>query len=537
MMRRKIGRILASVMALSLIVMPQSLRVNAEEASGTDAIPAVMNEVKMQNNITIKGKDVSGMTYHEALEALGGDEYIGQADVEFSSDYGNFKATLSDLGLTDNTEEVVEEALEYGNSGNVLKRYKEIKELESTPKVYEINRGVNEDLVDDVIFSNIGSVLDGLNEYSLEKHDDNTVSVKVEGQTVGVDVAATKKLIEDYISSPDYIGGTVPITIAMTDSSDNQTMQQIARVKDLLGTYTTSYSSSGSARKTNVQRAADLVSGHLLFPGEMISVYNCIAPIDVSNGYEMAHAYVGTEVVDSPGGGVCQVATTLYNAALRAEIEIAQRDCHSLRVSYVPISADAAIAGGVLDLKLKNNLDAPIYIEALYDGANLSFNIYGEEYRDPGRTIEFESIQTSVIDPSGDPIYTEDKTLPPGTEQVTAGAVTGYTGELWKHIYQNGVEVEKVLVNRSKYQASPAKISINSDPASEEETTDEDDNTDPNQQTDPSQQQPADPSQQQQPTDPSQQQPADPSQQQPANPSQPADPSQQQPSGGGETPQ
>ena len=115
MMRRKIGRILASVMALSLIVMPQSLRVNAEEASGTDAIPAVMNEVKMQNNITIKGKDVSGMTYHEALEALGGDEYIGQADVEFSSDYGNFKATLSDLGLTDNTEEVVEEALEYGN--------------------------------------------------------------------------------------------------------------------------------------------------------------------------------------------------------------------------------------------------------------------------------------------------------------------------------------------------------------------------------------------------------------------------------------
>ena len=361
-MRRKIGRILASVMALSLIVMPQSLRVNAEEASGTDAIPAVMNEVKMQNNITIKGKDVSGMTYHEALEALGGDEYIGQADVEFSSDYGNFKATLSDLGLTDNTEEVVEEALEYGNSGNVLKRYKEIKELESTPKVYEINRDVNEDLVDDVIFSNIGSVLDGLNEYSLEKHADGTVSIKVEGQTVGVDVAATKKLIEDYISSPDYIGGTVPVAIAMTDSSDNQTMQQIARVKDLLGTYTTSYASSSSSRKTNVQRAASLVSGHLLFPGEMISVYNCIAPIDVSNGYEMAHAYVGTEVVDSPGGGVCQVATTLYNAALRAEIEIVQRDCHSLRVSYVPISADAAIAGGVLDLTLDNNLDAPIYI-------------------------------------------------------------------------------------------------------------------------------------------------------------------------------
>ena len=524
MKKRFFGRMIATVMAATLIVIPQSLNVSAEPATATDAVPSVMSDVTIKDNITIKGKDVSGLTYHEALEALGGDEYIGQANVEFSSEYGHFKATLSDLGLKDNTEEIVEEALEYGNSGNVLKRYKDIKELEANPKTFDINRNVNEDLVDDIIFSNIGSVLDGLNEYSLEKHEDGTVSVKVEGQTVGVDVAATKAFIEDYISSPDYIGGTVPIDIAMTDSSDNQTMQQVARVKDLLGTYTTDYSSSSSSRKTNVQRAASLVNGHLLFPGEMISVYNCIAPIEVSNGYEMAHAYVGTEVVDSAGGGVCQVATTLYNAALRAEIEIAQRDCHSLRVSYVPISADAAIAGGVLDLKLRNNLDAPIYIEALYDGANLSFNIYGEEYRDPGRTIEFESVQTGVIDPSGDPIYTEDKSLPPGTEQVTAGAVTGYTGELWKHIYQNGAEVEKVLVNRSKYQASPAKISINSDPASEEENADEDDNTDPNQPTDPSQQQ-TDPDQQQPQTDPNQQQQpqTDPNQQQPQ-----ADPNQQQ---------
>ena len=533
MKKRFFGKMLATLMAASLVVIPQSFTVNADTATGTDAIAAVMSDVKMRDNITIKGKDVSGLTYHEALEALGGDEYIGQANVEFSSEYGNFKATLSELGLTDNTEEIVKEALQYGNSGNVLKRYKDIKQLDSEPLSFDIERGVDEDLVDDVIFSNIGSVLDGLNEYSLEKHEDGSVNVKVEGQTVGVDVAATKALIEDYISSPDYIGGTVPIDVVMTDSSDNQTMQQVARVKDLLGTYTTNYGSSSASRKTNVQRAASLVNGHLLFPGEMISVYNTIAPIEVSNGYEMAHAYVGTEVVDSAGGGVCQVATTLYNAAIIAEIEIVQRDCHSLRVSYVPISADAAIAGGVLDLKLRNNLDAPIYIEALYDGANLSFNIYGEEYREPGRTIEFESVQTGVIEPSSDPIYTEDKSLPPGTEEVTAGAVTGYTGELWKHIYKDGVKVDSVLVNKSKYQASPAKISINSDPGGEETAGDEDDNTDPNanpEGTDPNQQQGQDPNQQQG-QDPNQQQGQDPNQQQGGqdpNQQQGQDPNQQQ---------
>jgi hypothetical protein len=252
----------------------------------------------------------------------------------------------------------------------------------------------------------------------------------------------------------------------------------LGRVKNLLGTYTTSYASSSSSRKTNVQRAASLVDGHVLFPGEQISVYSCIAPIEVSNGYELAHAYVGTDVVDSPGGGVCQVATTLYNAVIRAELNVIQRNCHSMRVSYVPVSADAAIAGGVLDLRFSNNLEAPIYIEALYDGANLSFNIYGEEYRPSNRKIEFESVQTGVINPPAEPIYTEDKSLPPGTEVVSRSAVTGYTGELWKHVYVDGVETEKVKINSSKYQASPAMISINTDEASDEENEDEDDNED-----------------------------------------------------------
>ena len=192
----------------------------------------------------------------------------------------------------------------------------------------------------------------------------------------------------------------------------------------------------------------------------------------MSNGYELAHAYVGTEVVDSPGGGVCQVATTLYNAVLRAELEVIQRNCHSMRVTYVPISADSAIAGGVFDLKFRNNLDAPIYIESGWDGANLTFSIYGEEYRPANRKIEFESVQTGVINPPAEPIYTEDKSLPPGTEMVVAQAVTGYTGELWKHVYIDGVLTESILINSSKYQNSPAKIAVNTDEEEEDEDKD-----------------------------------------------------------------
>ena len=522
--------ILSAVLIASITLAAPFSGVRAENATSGDASPSSAvtstqsgSEKVMRDNIFINGQDMSGVTFDEAIKKLGIDASYTDASVVLTSQFGDVETTLGDIGLQNNAEEVVAEAIDYGNHGNVLKRYKDIEALKTTPVEYEVKSTVDAVALDLIVEGKIGSEMAGDSSYSLDKHEDGTVKVIVEGQSVSVDAEATKSAIEDIINGDSYKGGKVSTKVVIADNSESEKMQQIARVKNLLGTYTTSYASSGAARKNNVQRAASLVDGHLLFPGEMISVYNSIAPIEVSNGYELAHAYVGTEVVDSAGGGVCQVATTLYNAALRAEIEIIQRNCHSMKVSYVPISADAAIAGGVLDLKLRNNLDAPIYIEALYDGANLSFNIWGEEYREEGRTIEFESIQTAVINPPSEPIYTEDKSLPAGTEEVTASAVTGYTGELWKYVYKNGERVESIKINSSKYQASAAKISFNGDPAEEEgeEDTagDEDDNTgapadgtaDPNANADPNQQ-PADPNQQAAPVDPNQQV-ADPNQQ------------------------
>ena len=86
-------------------------------------------------------------------------------------------------------------------------------------------------------------------------------------------------------------------------------------------------------------------------------------------------------MVDSIGGGVCQISTTLYNAALRAELEITQRQNHSMIVTYVKPSEDAAIAGTYKDLKITNNYQTPIYVEGLTEGRTLTFTIYGQETR------------------------------------------------------------------------------------------------------------------------------------------------------------
>lgn len=92
-------------------------------------------------------------------------------------------------------------------------------------------------------------------------------------------------------------------------------------------------------------------------------MYETVAPFTAENGYAMAGSYLNGEVVDSMGGGICQVSTTLYNAVLRAELEVVERSPHSMTVHYVELSEDAAIAGTYKDFKFKNSTDYPIYIE------------------------------------------------------------------------------------------------------------------------------------------------------------------------------
>ena len=97
-------------------------------------------------------------------------------------------------------------------------------------------------------------------------------------------------------------------------------------------------------------------------------MYETVAPFTAENGYAMAGSYLNGEVVDSMGGGICQVSTTLYNAVLRAELEVVERSPHSMTVHYVELSEDAAIAGTYKDFKFKNSTDYPIYAKKVAHG-------------------------------------------------------------------------------------------------------------------------------------------------------------------------
>jgi len=501
-----------------------------------------LQSVKVQKNIFVDGVDVSEMTGDELKSALQQKaDACKNSEVNLRTDFGDVNVKLSDIGYRDNADQIANSVLAVGNSGNVLSRYRERKSLEKEPMEFKLEKTISASALETVIRSNLGEAMSSESEYQLIKHSDGTVNVLLKDSNTVINYAGTADEIEKFLDEGQ--SGKLSVT-AVKGNPDDEMTNALNEIHDLLGTYTTDYNGP-SGRMQNVERASELMNGKVLFPGDVISVYRNIEPIEVDNGYAMGHQFVNNKIVDGVGGGVCQVSTTFYVAALYAELEIVQRDCHSLRVSYVPIAMDATLAGGVIDLKVKNNLSAPIYIESVaYDGT-LTFNIYGKETRPANRKVELEAYQTATIDMPPD-VVTEDPTLKPGEEKITEKGGPGYVGELWKYVYVDGEEVDSVLINRSNYSATPNYVSRNSQPPSEEPTTQppteapkpteqkptEKPTEKPTQQ--PATQQPTQQpdtqqqnTQEQQPQQPEQQQPQQPEQQQPQQPENPGDGGQQ----------
>ena len=274
---------------------------------------------------------------------------------------------------------------------------------------------------------------------------------------IAVDVDQSADEIVSYIEET-WTQTDASLELAASVVEPEGTEEQLSRVKDVLGTFTTDFGTSSAGRAQNVRNGASKINGTVLYPGEQFSVYEAVNPFSAENGYELAGSYENGTTVQTYGGGICQVSTTLYNAVIRAELAIDERFCHSMIVSYVKPSMDAAIAGTYKGLKFPNNYDFPIYIEGYTSGMQLTFNIFGEETRDAGREVIFESETTSTTEPEVKFETAADQ--PIGYVQQTQSAHTGYTAKLWKIVKENGVEVSREQYNSSTYNASPKIIAV-----------------------------------------------------------------------------
>lgn len=410
--------------------------------------------------ITIGTIDLSGMTEEEALNK--GNEYINgftSKNIELDMDGNKVTVTAGELGYYWKNQDVIQKAVSYCKEGNVIKRYKDAKDLEKKGVKYEFEVDVNDEVLTNTINEKCGKYNVPHVNASLTKAGSGfTVSQEATGRKI--DMETSVKNIHDFLLN-SWDGNDSSQKLVVVDDKPVATVADCQKVKDLIGTYSTKFSTGGSNynRNANMENGMRLLNGKTVCQGETFSVNACLEPWTGANGWKEAGTYVNGKTENSLGGGICQVSTTLYNAALDAEIEIVERSNHSLTVGYVPLSMDAALAGTWKDLKIKNNTDTPIYIEAIYSAeGQLTFNIYGVETRPSNRRVEYVSETTGTI-PSSE-VVSQDPSLPSGYRAVTTRGHVGYKARLLKRIYIDGQLEKEEVVNTSSYNATPTYVTV-----------------------------------------------------------------------------
>ncbi len=410
---------------------------------------------KICDGIMVGSVPVGGMTADEAVEAVNGfiAKKLDQL-VEIDVNGQLVTASIRELGYTYSAGDFLKQALAVGKNGNMIENYREIKEAEQGKITYPIKLQANEDVIKKFVKKNCKKLCTQAKNSKVSMKGGQFVYTE-SSDGVSLDVDETVKMIRTQVETDQERAGgeNIRITANVKVEHPKVSKETAARCKDKIGTFSTTFNSGNVNRTKNLANAARLINGSVLYPGETFSVHDTISPLTEDNGYYEAASYNNGKVEDSLGGGVCQVSTTLYNAVLRAELEIVARSPHSMLVSYVEPSMDAAIAGDYKDFKFKNNSEVPVYIQGGTYGSTIYFNVYGEETRDSGRKIRFESEVTEEIEPGADKV-TIDKTKPESYMTVTQEAHKGCKAILWKIVTENGKET-KTQINSSTYSASP----------------------------------------------------------------------------------
>jgi vancomycin resistance protein YoaR len=257
------------------------------------------------------------------------------------------------------------------------------------------------------------------NGSSLDVLDEGKVGQRLDEEKLSNDIQTA---LNNYSENENTcLGDVQPV---YNDVEVYPSVDDIKSINTKISSFSTGYSTSSVSRKTNISVATNNINGTLLLPGETFSVDKTIKSRNASNGYAKAGSYLNGKTVQTYGGGVCQVSTTLYGAILRAGIIPIERNEHSMAVSYVPLGLDAAISEGYKDLKFTNTYDSPIYIQGSANGGTLTFTIYGKDGLLGGYTYQ------------------------PGSSSSS----NGLKADSWLNKYKDGNLVEKITLFKSSYR-------------------------------------------------------------------------------------
>lgn len=473
---------------------------------------ANINNDKILSGITINEVDISNLTLEEAIKKMEeitaaklSEEMLLKKDEYETSINANQINAKFDI------ENAVNQAYNIGRAGNIVTNNYAILEVMLFKKEIELPFYYDEQTLENKIKDISSKMPDAVKQSSYYIEDENLIIVQgkdglkiketelkqtiineineinekydivqIETETVKPDEIDLAKIREEIYKEPKnaYVSKN-PITVhphvngvdfkisveeAQKKLNENKKEYKIPlkitvpkkTIKDLgeeafpekIANYSTRYDATNYNRSNNLSIAAKKINGTIIMPGEVFSYNQVVGERTIEEGYKEAGAYAGGKVVQSVGGGICQVSSTLYNTALLANLEIVDRSNHAFLTGYVPASRDATVSWGSLDFKFKNTRKYPIKIESSAENGICEINIYGIKEEKEYEVV----IQSKVLSDIPYTVkYIEDDSVEKGTEVVEQYGENGCTSEAYRILKLNGEVVSKTLISRDTY--------------------------------------------------------------------------------------
>ena len=281
------------------------------------------------------------------------------------------------------------------------------------------------------------------------------------GIDLNISIEEAKKILEEAKETYKIPLKITKPKVAVKDLGDKLFKQNLSK-------YTTIYDSSNTNRASNIALAAKTINGTILLPGETFSYNGTLGNTTKAKGYKPGGAYVGGKVVQSYGGGICQVSSTLYNAVLYANLEIVERYNHSYAVSYVPAGRDATVAYGGKDFKFKNTRKYPIKIVASAKNGVVSISIKGVK---EDKEYEIELTSTVLSTTPYTTTYEKTSTLEEGKQKVIQKGFNGRKSIAYKIIKENGKTISKTVLSKDTYKPMNRIVQVGTKKTQKKTTT------------------------------------------------------------------
>lgn len=399
--------------------------------NGDIATPAFLaNTTLFDDNFTyfdsvyVNGVALNGLTVQEAEAEVfkKSQNYIKEFNITVKASDKKFKYTQDDFEFSFNEDEVLAQAKQYCmdvRSGKLKKDAR--KEFAVTPEVTEKSiESVVKKIAKKINKSAINST------FKVNKSNGSFSYTKGEnGKKLNSDDLI--KQITAFINSEKQKGTiTAKVKTLKPEISSNELEENIT----LISSFST-ISTNSAAGNNNMRVSLAACNGSIIEPGEVWSFNGCTGNSNLTSlGYQPATVISGGQLATGVGGGLCQSSTTIYNAALYANMEIVERRNHYWTSTYCKEGFDASIDYGIVDLKLKNNTDYPMYLECYMNGNKLSANIYGR------KSTEFDDIK-----------LTAERTAYVSGEYFSVAS--------YRTLYKDGKQIKTESLGSSRYSLKP----------------------------------------------------------------------------------